>query len=71
MRARSSRPAIPCNSMTYVPRAKGGNPARGVQFAICMREHYPKSGWTFLFTLIAVLLAAKFIFTSLFTRFAY
>jgi hypothetical protein len=36
-----------------------------------MREHHPSSGWAFLFTLIAMLLAAKFIFTTLFTRFAY
>jgi hypothetical protein len=36
-----------------------------------MREHYPRSGWTFLLTLIAVLVTAKFVFITLFTRFAY
>jgi hypothetical protein len=36
-----------------------------------MREHHPKSGWTVLLALIALLVTAKFVFTTLFTRFAY
>ena len=36
-----------------------------------MREHYPRSSMAFLLTLAAVLIAAKLIFTSLFTRFAW
>jgi len=36
-----------------------------------MREHYPRSSMALLLTLAAVLIAAKLIFTSLFTRFAW
>ena len=45
----------------------------GTTHAKCngMRERTPSSGLAFLITLIAVLVAAKFIFTTLFTRFAY
>jgi hypothetical protein len=45
----------------------------GTSAARCngMREHYPRSSMAFLLTLAAVLVAAKLIFTSLFTRFAW
>jgi len=36
-----------------------------------MRERTPNSSLTFILTLIAVLVAAKFIFTTLFIRFSY
>jgi hypothetical protein len=36
-----------------------------------MRERTPSSTLTFVLTLIAVLAAAKFIFTTLFLRFTY
>lgn len=41
--------------------------------AICnsVRERTPNSTLTFLVTLIAIVLAAKYIFTTLFIRFAY
>ena len=45
----------------------------GTSGALCngMREHYPRTGFGFVLTLIALVLAAKFIFTTIFTRFAY
>lgn len=36
-----------------------------------MREHTPSSGLAVILTLIAVLAAAKFVFTNLFLRFTY
>jgi hypothetical protein len=36
-----------------------------------MRERTPSSAWSFIIAVLAILLAAKFVYTTLFTRFAY
>ena len=48
-----------------------GQTGTGGAFCNSMREHHPRTGFGFILTLVAVLLAAKFIFTTIFTRFAY